>query len=453
MSEHELEKLLGGFAADTLTPEERQKLFTAALQDQSLFNTLADEQALKELLTDRVARRRLLDALHQTSPSRAGGSLAWFNWFRRPTGLALAGGLAAAVFAVVLGTKMYQESIERAAQSVATEEAKPAAPAPSASQPAPPSIAEQQAKTKDNAEATTKSPKKEAAPPSPRQDQQVAKNPRDRQTVQRGDQDELKQADAPVASLKKTAEDIPASADQNHRASGAPQAAPTEAKPMDVPATAPLAGVAAASSSARALFYEGGVSRADEPAMAREKGRARLEQKAERFAPAGKAAGSPARLKPLGLRYSFVVRETDGEDREVGAAALKHSTQARLTVEANQNAYLQILKTVGTAPSQRFYPRGGDRTSLPIAAGKRYEIPLPASAESESATLTVRVSREPLPEVERQEVGSAVGLSPDQFIESVTPGGASASQERATYIVNRNQTPTAQIVTEIPLGR
>ena len=176
MSEHELEKLLGGFAADTLTPEERQKLFTAALQDQSLFNTLADEQALKELLTDRVARRRLLDALHQTSPSRAGGSLSWFDWFRRPTGLALAGGLAAAVFAVVLGTKMYQESIERAAQSVATEEAKPAAPAPSASQPAPPSIAEQQAKTKDNAEATTKSPKKEAAPPSPRQEQQVSKS-------------------------------------------------------------------------------------------------------------------------------------------------------------------------------------------------------------------------------------------------------------------------------------
>ena len=70
MSEHDLEKLLGGFAADTLTPEERQKLFTAALQDQQLFNALADEQALKELLADPAVRRKLLHALNQTTERR-----------------------------------------------------------------------------------------------------------------------------------------------------------------------------------------------------------------------------------------------------------------------------------------------------------------------------------------------------------------------------------------------
>ena len=48
MSEHDLEKLLGGFAVDTLTPEEKKALYTAALQDQQLFNALTDEQALKE---------------------------------------------------------------------------------------------------------------------------------------------------------------------------------------------------------------------------------------------------------------------------------------------------------------------------------------------------------------------------------------------------------------------
>ena len=37
MSEHDLEKLLGGFAADTLTVEERNLLYTAGLQDQQLF--------------------------------------------------------------------------------------------------------------------------------------------------------------------------------------------------------------------------------------------------------------------------------------------------------------------------------------------------------------------------------------------------------------------------------
>ena len=71
MSEHDFEKLLGGFAADTLTPEEKQTLYTAALQDQQLFNALADEQALKELLADPDVRRRLLASLEQKSASGA----------------------------------------------------------------------------------------------------------------------------------------------------------------------------------------------------------------------------------------------------------------------------------------------------------------------------------------------------------------------------------------------
>ena len=65
MSEHDLEKLLGGFAADTLTSEEKQALYTAALRDQQLFNALADEQALKELLSDPDVCRRLLTSLEQ----------------------------------------------------------------------------------------------------------------------------------------------------------------------------------------------------------------------------------------------------------------------------------------------------------------------------------------------------------------------------------------------------
>ena len=84
MSEHELEKLLGGFAADTLTPEEKQALYTAALQDQQLFNALADEQALKELLSDPNVRRRLLTSLKQKRASDTDGSLSWLDWFRRP---------------------------------------------------------------------------------------------------------------------------------------------------------------------------------------------------------------------------------------------------------------------------------------------------------------------------------------------------------------------------------
>ena len=86
MSEHDLEKLLGGFAVDTLTPEEKKALYTAALQDQQLFNALTDEQALKELLADPVVRRRLLQTFKQTSTSGVGGSLSWLDWLRRPAG-------------------------------------------------------------------------------------------------------------------------------------------------------------------------------------------------------------------------------------------------------------------------------------------------------------------------------------------------------------------------------
>lgn len=59
----DLKKLVGGYATGTLTPEERQALFQAALEDQGLFEELAREQALRDVLSDRAARTRLLAAL------------------------------------------------------------------------------------------------------------------------------------------------------------------------------------------------------------------------------------------------------------------------------------------------------------------------------------------------------------------------------------------------------
>jgi hypothetical protein len=52
MTPQEIEKLLGGYATNTLSSEERTALFDAALGNQTLFDALADEQALKELLDD-----------------------------------------------------------------------------------------------------------------------------------------------------------------------------------------------------------------------------------------------------------------------------------------------------------------------------------------------------------------------------------------------------------------
>ncbi len=97
MNRDDVQKLLGGYATGTLTPEERQALYEAALDDQELFDAIAREQALQDLLRDAEVRSRLLTALEER-PAR------WYTGLIRPVwrpaaGLALAG---AAILVVVL---------------------------------------------------------------------------------------------------------------------------------------------------------------------------------------------------------------------------------------------------------------------------------------------------------------------------------------------------------------
>lgn len=56
-------KLLGGYATGTLTEEERQALFAAALEDQELFNALAEEETLRQYLGDPQFRNDLQEAI------------------------------------------------------------------------------------------------------------------------------------------------------------------------------------------------------------------------------------------------------------------------------------------------------------------------------------------------------------------------------------------------------
>ena len=69
MTQDEIRKLLGGYATNALTANERQILFEAALEDQELFNALQNEDALRELLDDPVAREQVRTALN--IPKRA----------------------------------------------------------------------------------------------------------------------------------------------------------------------------------------------------------------------------------------------------------------------------------------------------------------------------------------------------------------------------------------------
>jgi hypothetical protein len=366
--------------------------------------------------------------LEQKSASGAGGSLSWLDWFRRPAGLAFAGGLAAAALAVVLGIRIYQDSLRQAAQSVATEEAKPA------SQPATPQAVEPQAKAKRNVAPATDLPKKDTSIGKP-------------------------------DKRERSAEEVTSSADQKLAASSAPPATAPERKRIQAPPGGRVAATATPALSARALFYGGEPDRVDTRSMPKEQEQAmkplaesapqanRLERPLEGLSQLGKAAGTAAQLRPLGLRYSFVVRGTDGQEREVDAATAAKSIQpAFLTVEANQNAYLQVWKTIGSSPPQLLWP--GEETgqiSLKMTAGRRQHIPLPM--ESEPVTLTARLSRVPSEPITRQETAMFDRRSPNQLQESIMPSGAAGSQERATYVVNQDPSTTAQIAVDMLLGR
>jgi len=479
MSEHDLEKLLGGFAADTLTQGEKQALYTAALQDQQLFNALADEQALRELLSNPDVRRRLLTSLEQKKAPAIDSPLPWLDWFRRPARLALAGGLTAAALAVVLGIRIYQDSLKQTSQSVATEAATPASPPmpmPPASQPPAPQIREPQPKSKKDTGSAHEMERKDrrfdnltsreqAAPPASKHEaaSDVARDSLKQQPAQ---EEGRREANAPVAALGKSAEDVPSSAEQKLAGSSRPPAKASVPAPMPATTGAPAAGVGTGAVSARALFYGANETRQDQSRIARKKERTtkplaesappqanRLGRPLEGFSQPGKAVGTIGQLKPLGLRYSFVVRGTDGQEREVDAATASKSTEPIfLTMEANQEAYLQVWKTAGSSTPQLYWPqKETGQVSLTMTAGRRQQIALPM--ERGHVTFTAHLSRVPFGPTTEHEAPMFDRLSPNQIQESITASDQTGSHEQATYVVSQDPSIPTQIVVEMTLVR
>jgi hypothetical protein len=134
----DLHKLLGGYAAGTLTEEERRALFEAALTDQPLFDALADEEALREVLADPACRERVRSALADRPPTACE---AFGAWLRRPSVWALAGAMAAAVVltVVVFRTKPVRQSPAAGKQiALATHPVPSIVNAPASSRPATP---------------------------------------------------------------------------------------------------------------------------------------------------------------------------------------------------------------------------------------------------------------------------------------------------------------------------
>lgn len=134
MDRQEIQKLLGGYATGTLTPEEQQVLFTAALEDQELFDALAREQSLKDLLADPAARGQLLASIEDRPAP-------WYRRFWRPLAVAAAAAACVVGFGVYVNRPKPQSATVLVAEVKPSEEAPPQAvdklePAPAPVQPA-----------------------------------------------------------------------------------------------------------------------------------------------------------------------------------------------------------------------------------------------------------------------------------------------------------------------------
>ena len=133
MTQQEIRKLLGGYAANTLTERERTALFEAALEDQNLFDALHNEDELRELLADPVSREQIRQALEPVTAQRRRA------FWMRP---GLIGGLigaasltAAAVVAIVIVTWHREPAATSVPTQMAQSQVEPKVEAP---QPAPP---------------------------------------------------------------------------------------------------------------------------------------------------------------------------------------------------------------------------------------------------------------------------------------------------------------------------
>ncbi len=516
MDKQGLKKLLGGYATNTLTEEERKALFEAALYDQSLFETLAREQALKELLDDPRNRRRVLEALERADATAGWGWIGHVaNWFRRPATLALSGSLAVAVLAMVFvirlseqvsppvsektvvadsrsaagsrserdETKRFQVPSEAEPAAEADRLSKRAAPAAPPPQPTKPQAKLEQARPSPAPGSTPGAPPARLEAPPARQD--VARVP-----------EPARPETAPLATL----EDQPRA--MQAPAAGAPNPAET---PQQMARLRASVAERYDSGNARDLFYaQAGGQELPEGRVAEPGERGKLQseekksgdlakdvekEKAESSVRAfgeGVSAFAPmnAPARTLGLRYSILKRGKEGGYSEADPATVFSAGDAlRLTVEVNEPGYLYVLKQDPLGKWTILFPAAGpgtkpDGPEAKVSARTRYLIPATGALSLEKALgqtpLLILFAREPQPEFRNIVAGrkadeDVAGKSPAQLgalanrarteagsqrllMETVEPTQPGVPKEQAVYFVNPSPEPASRLVVEIPLS-
>ena len=429
MSREDVQKLLGGYATGTLTPEEQQALFAAALDDQELFDALAREQSLRDLLRDPAAKAEVLAALDTEH-------VPWYRhgWWR-PAAVAVAmAGIG--VLAVVVVTNKQAAKQETVTVAELKPQAEAPAPAPKVEQAAPrqeqpgvPALRRAKpqtapaAKAEKSLDAVEEALKKDApAPPVPAATPPVAQEP------------------AVALSGKKEAAPPPQAAPRFSAASNqaveAQQAAPAPLMPQAQQALqgqqAGQLGLRDTASGgpgglggyfpqdARRLFY-------GNPVAAEADIQRKAKKAANSIAASTRLAAVPAFR--LGVKWSILRKQANGETVEAAPeTVLDAGEQVKLKLVPNDRGYLKVWERSSNG-AQRLVASGAAAPLQP------FEAPAPTGARELYVQFT-RDSRAGLPLPETR--GSLIQTAD--------------VEEKATYVVNRvSDGPAQELVVPITL--
>jgi hypothetical protein len=366
MSREDIQKLLGGYATGTLTPEEQQALFEAALEDQELFDALAREQSLRDLLQDPGARAHLLAALDDRP----------LPWYRRRWLMPAVYAMPALIGIVVLGITLRNAQAPKAEQPALVAALKEAPPPPPANAEPLPPAPQQPAAPRQQAAAPLASRAPQPAPAPARENRQTTEiaaappqpaaapaPPAPVLTAEKAEESvrnaETKKAADAVEATNRIAVRAEAGA-----AGGAGSGGVLGGIVGGVPSGTQdfSKGVTQASQSARTLFYD--APQAQQAVLALQNkvsGPAQNSQNQQNnarramnapgaFAP---TTGAAAATSNLGVRYSILRKESGGEFVQVDAAALKTGDVIELRFVTNGAGYLSVRTP---------QPGGGTRT-------------------------------------------------------------------------------------------
>ena len=388
------EQILGGYATDTLSEEEKHQLFDAALHDQAIFDALADEESLKALLADSEARQRILTSLRATENFQEASTSqsSRMSWFCQPSYLAWAGSLAAMGLAFMFGWQMEKNWGPMVGENQKQErpEAQPEKkvsperdivvaknPQPSKVEKQKPVVALKKEDDEDRRSDTKLQSARTSVPlVEPKADEvnpasrvESYEPVRKEETKEKRVKSEVKSNSPPVRLLEQVSQapDMSTESNQPPGDPPIPAVAGTDfaevavpPSPLLTPSKESLADQAVREESssqpgALDLFYAAPrESRNDSRAASADADVPNAKKKSSKTTQAQSRDKEQIVRRAMGIRYSFV-EEMNGQEKEFGdGLQFKGSWgNVRLTIEANQAGFLYVLAPLGRGQWQR----------------------------------------------------------------------------------------------------